>query len=183
MCCRAHKTAALTPIQHTVPLPTHFLRLCKSKGRWSKKSQKHVNVVFEQPRNRLLEIDILLPLVTSIAISVTVTSDIKPKCQSAIYLTEGKVKEDRKPGIHCRAKNRFLDWKSVGSPLPLRRRTACHLCCRFPIKCGCCNWLLGQRYTYRVLQTIQMRPILICVWAEPAVFGSTIKTALNMNFE
>ena len=30
-----------------------------------------------------------------------------------------KGKEDRKPGIHCRAKNRFLDWKSVGSPTPL----------------------------------------------------------------
>ena len=60
---------------------------------WSKKAQKIANVVFEQPRNRLLEIDILLPLVTSIAISVTVTSDIKPKCQSAIYLTEGKVRK------------------------------------------------------------------------------------------
>ena len=78
----------------TPTLPTHFLRLCKSKGRWSNKAPKKVlNVVFERPRNRLLEIDILLPLVTSIAISVTVTSDIKPKCQSAIYLTEGKVRK------------------------------------------------------------------------------------------
>ena len=76
-----------------LPLPTYFLRLCHSKGKWSKKAQKLTNIVFEHPRNRLLEIDILLPLVTSIAISVTVTSDIKPKCQSAIYLTEGKVRK------------------------------------------------------------------------------------------
>ena len=37
-----------------------------------------------------------------------------------------------------------------------------------------------QRYTYRVLQTIQMKLTLLCVWAEPAVLGST-KTALNFN--
>ena len=36
----------------------------------------------------------------------------------------------------------------------------------------------GQRYTYRVLQTIQTKLILLCVWAEPAVLGST-KTALK----
>jgi hypothetical protein len=35
-----------------------------------------------------------------------------------------------------------------------------------------------QRYTYRVLQTIQMKLILLCVWAEPVVLGST-KTALK----
>ena len=29
-----------------------------------------------------------------------------------------------------------------------------------------------QRYTYRVLQTIQMKLILLCVWAEPAILGS-----------
>ena len=40
----------------------------------------------------------------------------------------------------------------------------------------------GQRYTYRVLQTIQMQPILLCVWAEPAVLGST-KTALKFKYE
>ena len=35
--------------------------------------------------------------------------------------------------------------------------------------------------TYRVLQTIQMKLILLCVWAEPAVLGSA-KTALwNLN--
>ena len=33
----------------------------------------------------------------------------------------------------------------------------------------CCT----QRYTYRVLQTIQMKLILICVWAEPAVLGNS----------
>ena len=35
-----------------------------------------------------------------------------------------------------------------------------------------------QRYTYRVLQTIQMKLILLCVWAERAVLGSA-KTALK----
>lgn len=35
-----------------------------------------------------------------------------------------------------------------------------------------------QRYTYRVLQTIQMILILLCVWAERAVLGSA-KTALT----
>jgi hypothetical protein len=39
-----------------------------------------------------------------------------------------------------------------------------------------------QRYTYRVLQTIQMKLILLCVWAEPAVLGST-KTALKFKNE
>ena len=40
----------------------------------------------------------------------------------------------------------------------------------------------GQRYTYRVLQTIQMKFILLCVWAEPAILGST-KTALKFKYE
>ena len=40
----------------------------------------------------------------------------------------------------------------------------------------------GQRYTYRVLQTIQMKLILLCVWAEPAVLGSA-KTALKFKYE
>ena len=39
-----------------------------------------------------------------------------------------------------------------------------------------------QRYTYRVLQTIQMKLILLCVWAELAVLGST-KTALKIKYE
>ena len=39
-----------------------------------------------------------------------------------------------------------------------------------------------QRYTYRVLQTIQMKLIILCVWAEPAVLGST-KTALKFKYE
>ena len=34
------------------------------------------------------------------------------------------------------------------------------------------NKRVGQRYTYRVLQTIQMKLILLCVWAEPAVFSA-----------
>ena len=29
----------------------------------------------------------------------------------------------------------------------------------------------AQRYTYRVLQTIQMKLIFLCVWAEQAVLG------------
>ena len=40
----------------------------------------------------------------------------------------------------------------------------------------------GQRYTYRVLQTIQMKLILLCVWAEWAVLGSA-KTALKFKYE
>ena len=39
-----------------------------------------------------------------------------------------------------------------------------------------------QRYTYRVLQTIQIELILLCVWAEPAVLGSA-KTALKFKYE
>ena len=41
---------------------------------------------------------------------------------------------------------------------------------------------LEQRYTYRVVQTIQMKLILLCVWAEVAVLGSTI-TALKFKYE
>ena len=40
------------------------------------------------------------------------------------------------------------------------------------------NLGVAQRYTYRVLQTIQMKLILLCVWAEPAILGSA-KTALK----
>ena len=39
-----------------------------------------------------------------------------------------------------------------------------------------------QRYTYRVLQTFQMKLIFLCVWAELAVLGST-KTALKFKYE
>ena len=35
-----------------------------------------------------------------------------------------------------------------------------------------------QRYTYRVLQTIQMKLIFLCAWAERVVLGSA-KTALK----
>ena len=41
---------------------------------------------------------------------------------------------------------------------------------------------VGQRYTYRVLQTIQMKLILLSVWAELAVLGSA-KTALKFKYE
>ena len=46
----------------------------------------------------------------------------------------------------------------------------------------CQNSVCRQRYTYRVLQTIQMKLILLYVWAEPAVLGSA-KTALNFKYE
>ena len=40
----------------------------------------------------------------------------------------------------------------------------------------------SQSYIYQVLQTIQMKLILLCVWAEPAVLGSA-KTALKFIYE
>ena len=39
-----------------------------------------------------------------------------------------------------------------------------------------------QRYTYRVLQTIQMNLVLLWVWAEWAVLGRA-KTALKFKFD
>ena len=45
-----------------------------------------------------------------------------------------------------------------------------------------CSLSLLQRYTYRVLQTIQMKLIFLCVWAELAVLGGT-KTALKFKYE
>ena len=41
---------------------------------------------------------------------------------------------------------------------------------------------LSQRYTYRVLQTIQMKLILLWVWAERAVLGRA-KTASKFKYE
>ena len=41
---------------------------------------------------------------------------------------------------------------------------------------------LGQSYIYQVLQTIQIKLILLCVWAEPAVLGSA-KTALKFIYK
>ena len=41
---------------------------------------------------------------------------------------------------------------------------------------------LAQSYIYQVLQTIQMKLILLCVWAEPAVLGSA-KTALKFIYK
>ena len=40
----------------------------------------------------------------------------------------------------------------------------------------------GQSYIYQVLQTIQMKLILLCVWADPAVLGSA-KTALKFIYK
>ena len=39
-----------------------------------------------------------------------------------------------------------------------------------------------QSYTYRVLQTIQMKLLLLCVWTELAVFVSA-ETALKFKYE
>ena len=41
---------------------------------------------------------------------------------------------------------------------------------------------LHQRYTYRVIQTILMKLILLCVWAERAVLGS-VKAAIKFKYE
>ena len=41
---------------------------------------------------------------------------------------------------------------------------------------------ITQRYTYRVHQTIQMKLIHLCVWAEQAVMGSA-KTDLKFRYE
>ena len=39
-----------------------------------------------------------------------------------------------------------------------------------------------QKYTYRVLQTIQMKLIFLWVWVEQAIMGRA-KTALNFKYE
>ena len=41
---------------------------------------------------------------------------------------------------------------------------------------------VNHRYRYRVLQTIQMKLLVLCVWAEPAVLGST-KIVLKFKYE
>ena len=46
----------------------------------------------------------------------------------------------------------------------------------------CIRTQWGQRCTYRVLQTIHMKLIFLCVWAEPAVLGSA-KNALKFKYE
>ena len=43
-------------------------------------------------------------------------------------------------------------------------------------------FLSDQRYTYRVLQTIQMNLIILWVWAERAVLGRA-KTTLKFKYE
>ena len=43
-------------------------------------------------------------------------------------------------------------------------------------------WWSSQRYTYRVLQPIQMKLILLCVWAEPVILGSA-KNALKFRYK
>ena len=60
--------------------------------------------------------------------------------------------------------------------------------CRLPNGENRCLWYSSktfwgnQSYIYQVLQTIQMKLILLCVLAEPAVLGSA-KTALKFIYE
>ena len=54
--------------------------------------------------------------------------------------------------------------------------------CICPQQAVLCIWYDRQRYTYRVLQTIQIKLIISCVWAERAVLGSA-KTALKLKHE
>ena len=44
------------------------------------------------------------------------------------------------------------------------------------------NLAMAQRYTYRALQTILIKLILLFVWAERAILGSA-KTALKFKYE
>ena len=50
------------------------------------------------------------------------------------------------------------------------------------LQCSVSFSCVGQSYIYQVLQTIQMKLILLCVWAEPAVLGSA-KTALKFIYK
>ena len=90
---------------------------------------------------------------------------------------------------NCCFKRNFLDYKSnyhvsgknfivqyLHSFYPLIR-----LSLFYQVK-GTKHFRLLQRYTYRVLQTIPMKLILLCVWAKLAVLGST-KTALKFKYE
>ena len=45
-----------------------------------------------------------------------------------------------------------------------------------------CPVSIAQRYTYRVLQTVQVKLMLLCVWAGQAVLGSA-KTELKFKYE
>ena len=61
---------------------------------------------------------------------------------------------------------------------PMREHQHCsvlHLRSNYPDSSGTCTQRtpeIGQRYTYRVLQTIQMKLIFLCVWLELAVLSS-----------
>ena len=56
-------------------------------------------------------------------------------------------------------------------------------CCYFTLTAKNLSqfWSIEQRYTYRVLQKLQMKLMFLNVWAEPAVFGST-KIALKFKY-
>ena len=70
----------------------------------------------------------------------------------------------------------FAIWRFIKSPISKNRP--------FPKKPELIlkSMEVRQRYTYRVLQRIQMRLKLLYVWAEPAVLGSD-KTALKFKYE
>ena len=76
----------------------------------------------------------------------------------------------------------FETWGTVSHWVPKKewRISMICLCSKYVKNCN----ILGQiqSYIYQVLQTIQMKLILLCVWAEPAVLGSA-KTALKFIYK
>ena len=45
------------------------------------------------------------------------------------------------------------------------------------------EYIHDQRYTYRALQTIQMKLILLCVWSERALLGSAKTASFEFKYE
>ena len=74
----------------------------------------------------------------------------------------------------------------MNKELQKQKKTAetihCHSHITLPRKNWQCCLAGSQRYTDRVLQTIQMKLILLWVWAERAVLGRA-KTALKFKYE
>ena len=86
--------------------------------------------------------------------------------------------------LNTRALQKYVVWvdqrafrEELCILLSISNRPICVLCHNF-----CTNWGSDQRYTHRVLQTIQMKLILLWVWAEQAVLGRA-KTALKFKYE
>ena len=64
----------------------------------------------------------------------------------------------------------------------MKEKVLFHLLALFNTCVSICLLDCIQSYIYQVLQTIQMKLILLCVWAEPAVLGSA-KTALKFIYK